>query len=317
MNNEIENQQRETHVSYSQFTTYVNCPKSWELKYKNKLSTFTSNIHNVFGTAMHVTIQTYLDEIYNSNLTSSEIDDKDWKKVLKENIKKEYSDKRNDNNGKDFVTLEDLMDAYVDGTKIIEDFISIRQKFFKRNKVKLIGTEIELNNKLKNNVSFKGFIDIVIFDETDDKYYIIDLKTSLNGWSDKVKKDDIKRLQLLLYKKFFSLKFDIPLDKIDCYFLILKRKVTDSEIYTTYRIQQVKVPNSERTINNEYKLFDQFLDECFNENGTPIDKHYPIAQYATSCKYCPFYYKNADEKHLGICPKWEVKSKLLLENKGE
>lgn len=314
MGEEVVTNKESKHVSYSQFTTWLNCKRSWELKYKNKIPSFTSNIHNIFGTAMHETIQSYLTELYNSKKTISEVDGFDWKEVLKKNISKEYGEKRTMNENKDFVTLDDLREIYSDGSKIIDEFIWLRKKFFRKDKVKLIGIETELNIELKKNVSFKGFVDVIIHDEREDKYYIIDLKTSLNGWTDKTKKDPIKRLQLLLYKKFFSEKWNIPIEKIDCYFLILKRKIMEHVSFKTYRIQSVSIPNSERTINSEYKAFNSFLEECFDSEGKYIDGDYPIAQYATSCKYCPFYYKNAKTEHLKMCSKWDAKSNLILLN---
>ena len=86
----------------------------------------------------------------------------------------------------------------------------------------------------------------------------------------------------------------------------------DHVAYKTYRVQQITVPNSERTIKSEYKEFEIFLNECFDENGNYKDNNYECAQYASSCKYCGFYYKNAKPEHLGICPKWEKKSADLL-----
>ena len=51
-------------VSYSQFSRYKNCPKSWKLAYIDKETSFDPSIFLIFGTAFHETMQTYLDTMY-------------------------------------------------------------------------------------------------------------------------------------------------------------------------------------------------------------------------------------------------------------
>ena len=51
------------------------------------------------------------------------------------------------------------------------------------------------------NVLFIGYLDIVMYNETLNKFKIIDIKTSTKGWKlDYVKKDEDKQFQLILYK---------------------------------------------------------------------------------------------------------------------
>ena len=58
------------------------------------------------------------------------------------------------------------------------------------------------------------------------KFTIIDLKTSTRGWTSKNKKDEEKQFQLLLYKKFFAEQYNIPIENIDIEFMIIvKRKL--------------------------------------------------------------------------------------------
>ena len=51
-------------ISYSQLSLYNNCPHQWKLRYIDKITESESNIHLVFGTAMHETLQHYLDVMY-------------------------------------------------------------------------------------------------------------------------------------------------------------------------------------------------------------------------------------------------------------
>ena len=56
------------HISYSQLSSFENCPKQWYLTYVKNLAPYKPSIHAVFGTAMHETIQTWLDVLYNDTI---------------------------------------------------------------------------------------------------------------------------------------------------------------------------------------------------------------------------------------------------------
>ena len=56
------------------------------------------------------------------------------------------------------------------------------------------------------------------------KITIIDLKTSTRSWTDYQKKNFYKKSQLLMYKQFYSEKFDVPLDKIDVLLFDIEKK---------------------------------------------------------------------------------------------
>ena len=52
-------------VSYSQYGMYSTCQEQYKLNYIDKLGTSSANIHTIFGSAMHETIQHFLDVMYN------------------------------------------------------------------------------------------------------------------------------------------------------------------------------------------------------------------------------------------------------------
>ena len=81
---------------------------------------------------------------------------------------------------------------------------------------------------VSNNIIYKGYIDLILYHEPTNKFYIYDIKTSTNGWRAKDKKDETKQMQLVLYKKFFNEQFGIPLENIEVEFFIVRRKVWDS-----------------------------------------------------------------------------------------
>jgi hypothetical protein len=57
----------EKNISYSQLSMYDQCPKKWALQYRDGHKISEQSIHMVFGTALHETLQMYLDTIYNES----------------------------------------------------------------------------------------------------------------------------------------------------------------------------------------------------------------------------------------------------------
>ena len=145
-----------------------------------------------------------------------------------------------------------------------------------------------------NNLLFKGLLDIVLYHERSDTFTIIDIKTSTRGWHDKMKKNEDKQFQLILYKKYFSELYNIPLDKIEIEFFIVKRKVLswdDSNImspHQAYRVQTFTPPSGKIKLNKAKTAINEFIKECFNSNGNIKEKNYPATPSKWNCTFCPF-----------------------------
>jgi hypothetical protein len=56
----------EKNISYSQLSMYSQCPKKWALQYRDGHKVSEQSIHMVFGTALHETLQWYLDVMYST-----------------------------------------------------------------------------------------------------------------------------------------------------------------------------------------------------------------------------------------------------------
>ena len=74
-------------ISYSQFSTYLTCPKKWELQYKQKVPVSNVSINFSFGTAIHEVLQHYLDVLYNQS--APEADEIDLEVMFEEILSKE------------------------------------------------------------------------------------------------------------------------------------------------------------------------------------------------------------------------------------
>ena len=149
-------------------------------------------------------------------------------------------------------------------------------------------------NKMLNNVLYMGYLDIVTYCETTDTFKIIDIKTSTKGWNKFDKTNEDKHFQLILYKKFFSEQYGIPLDKIEIEFLIVKRKVLDWDDekimspHQAYRVQQFSPPSGKIKINRAKNAVNDFITECFSSSGNIKEIDYPKSPSKWNCTFCPY-----------------------------
>lgn len=272
-------------ISYSQYSTYLKCPFQWYLTYGKELRPFTSTIHTVFGTSVHETIQNYLDTLYNKSFDESEQIDllEYFKDRFRENYLEEYETSK-----VHFSSAEEMNEFFLDGEAILKWFKTHKEKYFSTHKIRLLGIEIPLLYKLNKFLYYKGYIDFVLYDETEDIVHIFDIKTSTRGWSDKEKKDETKTAQLLLYKEFFSKQYGIEIDKIEVEYFIVKRKIYESSDYVIPRIQTFIPANGKIKRKKVMEEFGKFINNCYNEEGKIIDKNYTKTVGKSSCTYCPF-----------------------------
>ncbi len=109
------------------------------------------------------------------------------------------------------------------------------------------------------------------------------------GWNKYMKADKSKTDQLLLYKNFFSLEKDIPLDKIDVEYFIVKRKLYEKVDFPQKRVQTFTPANGKPSLNKVMSRFDDFLNECFDDKGEhDLTKKYNKITINNNCKWCEF-----------------------------
>lgn len=275
-------------ISYSQLSMYRSCPHKWALQYKDGNKLFSSTIHTVFGTSLHHVIQHYLDVMYDQSAAAADREDivEMFEDVLREEYKVQY--KKNNNNH--FSSSEELREFFEDGVKIIKTFKSKRNRYFTKKGWHLVGCEIPVvvtPNKHFSNLIYMGYLDVVMYHEPTNTFKIIDIKTSTRGWSDKVKKDEDKQFQLILYKQFFADQFNIPLENISIEFFIVKRKVYEHPDYVIPRIQTFTPPSGKIKLNKANKALGEFITDAFDRGGYK-DKQYKPTPSKWDCTFCPF-----------------------------
>lgn len=282
-------------ISYSQYTSYANCPKKWKLDYIDGLNVYTQSIHTIFGTSIHRTLQNYLDTVYNKSV--KEADCIDLNGYLKHCLMEEYKNALAANGNVHFSTPQELADFYEDGVSIVQYFRKNRRAYFSTKHTKLVGIEIPLHVPITDAVDFKGFIDVVMYNEISNYYTIIDFKTSTQGWNKYQKADKTKTAQLVLYKDFYSKQLNIDPEHILVEYIILRRKINENLEFKPKRIQTFSPASGKPTRNKVSKSLMAFVEHAFNPDGTyNKEADYP-AITSSGCKYCIY---NTEEL---LCPK--------------
>ena len=275
-------------VSFSQYQLYSTCPRAYKLRYIDKLGESSANIYTIFGTAIHETIQHFLSVMYGvSKKQAMEID---TDKLLLDWMRKEFIKENEKLTEGSVCTQLELEEFYGDGRRILEWFKNKIDKFYTKTGFELVGIELPLNAKVKEGVHFIGFIDIVMRDLSDNSITIIDLKTSTMGWNKYAKSDKYKNAQIVLYKKYYSELFNIPLDKIKVEYQIMRRKLYEDAPFPIPRISRHVPANGKPTVNRVYGEFMDFVNEVFDDEGKFNDLPYPKnpGERKKNCKFCEF-----------------------------
>ena len=271
-------------ISYSQFAKWDKCPYTWKLDYVDKETTFYGNIYTLFGTAVHETIQAYLVCYYER--TIKEADNLPLRDILQYRMEENYKIAK-EQHGDDFeVSLEEMKEFFNDGCKIVDEFLKRKSSHFPKKNTELVGIEIGLDYNLPKNMKFVGYMDVVLHNKQTGRIRIIDIKTATMGWNKYQKADKNKTNQLLLYKHFFSKEKEIPIDKIDIEYLILKRKLYENIQYPQKRIQTFSPASGKPSVNKVMARLQEFIDECYDDEGNILANEYEKCAKHKKCILC-------------------------------
>ena len=273
-------------ISYSQYNQWVTCPYKWKLNYVDKLSVWTDSIHTLFGTSMHEVLQTYLTVMYNDTIKTA--DALPLKKMLLHRMKTNYTQIMEKNGGEVFCEQSDMEEFYNHGLLILEWFKKKRNMYFSKKGYELVGIEVPVDYDLPDKIKFIGYIDVIIYDTVRDRYKIIDIKTSTMGWNKWQKADKTKTDQLLLYKHFYGAQHDIPVDKIDVEYFIVKRKLYEKVDFPQRRVQTFQPASGKPSINKLMNNLNQFLNESFVDGEYNLEHNYIKQPSKKNCRYCEF-----------------------------
>jgi len=281
-------------VSYSQYGMWTSCQQQFKLSYIDKLGESSANIHTIFGSAMHETIQHFLSVMYGVSKKQALLLDVEG--MLKEKLVEHFTTEKAKMTEGTPCTQIELEEFFGDGRQILHYFKTKLDKLYTKSGFELVSIELPLNAEVRPGVNFVGFIDIVLKEVSSGKIIIIDLKTSTRGWNQYQKADKVKTSQMLLYKKFYSEKYNVPLDKIEVEYQILKRKISDTTEFTIPRISKFVPANGKPSVNAAWKGFMEFVDSVYDEVGAVKQVDFPTNK-SKACDWCEF-------KSRKICPIW-------------
>ena len=271
-------------ISYSQLSMYGDCPLRWKLNYVDDLRIFESNIHLIFGTAMHEVLQTYLEVMFNDSIKNADL--LPLEEMLKDKLIEHFKS-RKEEEGKEPCTKEDLQEFFQDGVDILDFFRKKRGDYFQKRQYELIGCEVPIGVMMKKDIKMVGYLDIVLKHVPTDTITIFDIKTSTRGWNKWMKADKNKTQQLLLYKQFYSKQYNHPIDQIEVEYFIVKRKLWENLDFPQKRVQKFSPASGTVSMNKVNKGLNLFLENAFDDKG-----EYKNDMIATpskkSCRFCEF-----------------------------
>jgi hypothetical protein len=217
------------HVSFSEVKTWKECSFRHKLTYVKKIDVFKPSPILEFGTAVHASCEDYLltrvmkEEICLNHLREA------WKK----------------NEGGENFDESSYKLAERDAKIILAEVPDFLEREFPGWEV--IDAEHELYEPVENHPhAFKGFIDGVIKckgKRGEDLIWIIDWKTSANGWRKEKRADTMVQSQLALYKNYWLQKNPTyQMKNVRCGFVILKKSAKLGQHCELFAISLGEVP---------------------------------------------------------------------------
>ena len=262
----------EKNISYTQLSAWTECPHRWKEMYIDKVKT-PPNIYFSFGTAMHETLQEYMELMYNKG--QQHADEFDAHADFTERFMNEYK-ADTEKLGKQVTTQKILIEFMNDGLNIIDFFLRHRQEHFQKHGWKLLGIEMPIliaPHEDYPNVKMMGKLDLVMFDETMHRVVIWDIKTSTRGWMKHDKENKAKTSQMVIYKKYFAEQYNVPVENIDVRYFIVKRKIPANPRYPIMksRIQKFEPSSGKTTQNKLGKDIKSFIEDVFIDGSHMYD----------------------------------------------
>jgi hypothetical protein len=267
----IEQNSGKVHISFSEFSKYQSCGHRHLIEKYLKLAEEETSIHLIFGNSIHKAIELGIKDNYDVE-----------KRVL--TFREDFT-RNMQNNLRESQEYQELNNYLDQGENIIRSLST--EKIL--DKYEVIGVELPLYEKLYNNFHFKGFIDLILKDKKNDRFLIIDWKTSGESWDVSKKKKDITFMaQMRLYKFFFARKNNLSFDEIDCKYIVLNRlkskkcpdlgfgEIQPVEIFSDSADIESSLTEVAQTI-QKIHIKNEFLKAKFNNK-------------TSNCFFCP--YKN-------------------------
>jgi hypothetical protein len=255
-----------SHLSFSELSDWMACSFRHKLKQVLKIDLSKPSENLVFGSAMHAVIEHYV--------TNKVIDESIAKKIIdeectKQNLLIENAEKQRAALLKTVMKMVNDIPQFLDNTFPGWELVEAEENLMESIAALFPNHE---------GLFFKGFIDCVLTvpgKKGEKIYWILDWKSAGRPWN-KEKLMDVKTTyQLVLYKKFWSLKHNVPMKSIKCGFVTLLKTAKSGKVCKLIPISvgDVTAGKSLTVLNNAFASI---------KRGTAIKNR-------ESCKYCDYY----------------------------
>jgi ATP-dependent exoDNAse (exonuclease V) beta subunit len=248
-------------ISFSELKNWKECPHRHKLIHIDKVPYFEGNEFTAFGTAIHEVCEKIIPT---SDTNGLSVFNKSFLRELK-TLKDE---------GKE-LNAKLVSDMREQAKPICEKVIPAVKDHFGSFEVVSVEEQIlePIDEFESGGRNFKGFIDMVI-KTSDNKYHIIDWKTCSWGWARDKKSDPMTNYQLTYYKNYFSKKHNIEPNKIETYFVLLKRTAKKDNV------EVLKITSGPKKTEKSLKVLQNAVINI--EKGVSIKNR-------LNCKYCKFH----------------------------
>lgn len=301
---EINNEEKDKmKISFSEYSTYIQCPHKWYLQYYHKFPSDSSE-ELVFGSVVHGVIE----EILNNNLFQKlyKIDPEKTVRDLYKSCLKDVLEKVEDLDFlKKFSESKSSQIFMYQTEKLIKELNYFnRFKDYEVADVEFLLDGLKIAENEKCQIIFKGFIDLVLKHKTEGTYLILDWKTSNKPWDivKKLKENSNLFAQLCLYKNFYSEVKNIPFDNIE------------TKFYNLPRADPKKQSPYSGNLNREYvdNFLEHFFKTCFKiyEHKQTL-KDFTKIKMITKQNYC-FRCKFNNEEQCNDVDEFQTVNKLNL-----
>lgn len=254
------------HISHSELNHWVECSWRHNLKHVKNIDLDVPNTNLAFGSAVHSACEYYLNnKVINLDSAQAKLDEQ-WE------LYKDSEDFLKNSKEKFMSIIANIMNdvaVFLDTTFPGWELVKAEEELYEN-----LGGMFEKHEGL----SFKGFIDVVL--KVPGKkpntwlYWILDWKSANRPWNlEKIQDENVRR-QLIFYKKFWSIKHNIPMKDIRCGFITLVKTSKPGRFCNliTISVGDVTVDRSLKILNNALASI---------KRGTMIKNR-------NSCKYCPY-----------------------------
>lgn len=253
------------HISYSELTSWAQCPYKHNLLHIKKVVPSQISPAMAFGTAVHKGCEHFLKtRELDFNLALS-------------HVVKDYEENRNK---PEYLRYKekDMEKMLETASSILLDVPTFMESTFPGWEYK--EAEFNLYEELDRHPGnfFKGFIDGVITvpgkRAGSSLVWVIDWKTCMFGWKREKKQDAMVRNQLVLYKSFWSKRTGTPMKDVRAGFVLLKKTASPGNHCELFSVS-VGDTTSERAL----KLVDNMVHSL--KRGVTLKNR-------SSCDICEF-----------------------------